>query len=333
MPASVIRGMAAGKPGSYPHAGDGPVAALHHGMRYLAVLLVGCVDSQPAPQCPENPRVLFFRSVVHAQVHDPQLAVGGTFDMALSCMISDLPGDLPLDRPFAVRSDSDAVTATASGNKVTLHGVHDGTTTVRVMSPDGAYTYDSLAVTTRQLDHLSIAGDDDAIPAGSALAFSTEWVTLAHARLTSSDGHALLDDSAQYTFPAGSSRSDSIGAPLLDGLFDYGAVATGDHDITVASGGATYTAPFPVVDRADAIAQADPTVTIAPGGGASICFDATNAGRFVAGLHWFYTIEGRAYDGGNCTQATAHDDINGDALIPVKATAGGQTLQVSVPIR
>jgi len=300
----------------------------------LPIALVGCLDGQPPPECPLDPKVLFSRAGGDsAPLGDPKLAVGGTLDVMLSCAISDLPGDLPLDRPFAVRVDSDAVTASTHGNEVRLRGEHDGTTTVRIVSLDGERTSGSFVVTTRSIDHLVLAGDDDQIPTGRELAFATEWVTLASARLTASDGSVLLDDSAEYYFPPGITRWNSMGGPLIGGWFDYGDVPVGDHMMSVVSAGVTYAAPFVVVDHADAIAVDDPAVAIAPGATAKICFDATNAGRFVSGLHWYYEVEGRLYNGGNCVQATAHDDFNGDSLVPVTAKAGGQTIQISVPIQ
>jgi hypothetical protein len=109
--------------------------------------------------------------------------------------------------------------------------------------------------------------------------------------------------------------------------FALANASVGDYAMTLTAGNvAAQSLTVTIVGGADAIAQIDPSSTLAPGD--DICFAATNAGRYVANLQWSFTIDNAAAAGvGNCISPDVdHGTVN------VTASAGGQTATVSMTV-
>jgi hypothetical protein len=296
----------------------------------LLCVLVGCVDSQASTRsrmCEANPNVRFIHQ--NQPVVALTVATGGTATLSLECTLEDLPGQAPFDLPStAMAGADDAATAELRAATLTVHGTHAGTTTVAITSSDGATHYGSLAVTVADVDHLTFRSTYDTIPPNVDLAFAKEFGTLAEVELASTTNAVLADDDMIVTPPAGATRTG-----IRPGVFDIAGTPLGDQTIAVATGGAIHSAPFIVVDHADAVALVDAHATVPASGTTSdLCFAATANGRFVAGLRWAFEIEGAMQGGANCQPVAKAEDANRDGMIAITATAGGASAQVSVAI-
>jgi hypothetical protein len=297
----------------------------------LLCILVGCVDSQastPSPMCESNPNVRFIHQ--NQPVVSLSVATGGTATLSLECVLEDLPGQAPFDLPSIVTNGADGVAAAElRAATLTVHGSHAGTSTIAITSSDGATHYGQLAITVADVDHLTFRSTYDTIPPNVDLAFAKEFGTLSEVELASSTGAVLADDSMIVTPPAGATATG-----IRPGVFDIAGTPLGNQTIEVASGGAMHSAPFVVVDHADAVALVDAHATIPASGTTSeLCFAATTNGRFVAGLRWAFEIEGAMQGGANCEPVAKTEDANHDGMVAITATAGGASAQVSLPIQ
>jgi hypothetical protein len=300
-------------------------------MRWLLVIaLVGCTSSpSDSTQC-ETLTVTFRHDISGPSPSAPlpTLAVGGTLEVAPQCRpASNYPEDyIPLDVPYSAVIDGDpaAVITSSADGRITLHGAHDGTSTLRIVGEDHT-TYGSVAIAVRSIDHIALgpSGGDEA-PPDIDLAFSTELATVARVQLAAADGLRLADDDLVITAP-GTSQ-------FLPDAISYSGIAPGNYTVEATSGTTPYSAPFIVVDHADSIALVNPSVTIASGG-TTVCFGAILGTRFVTGLRWAYMIDGFSTGGDNCQHVDPAEDTNHDGAIAFTASAGGQSIQASVPIQ
>lgn len=300
-------------------------------MRWLLLwFLVGCVDSQAStssPMCEENPNVRFIHQ--NQPVMALKVATGGTATLSLECLLDDLPGQAPFDLPSTVTASDAAATAELRSATLTVHGGHAGGTTIDIRSSDGAKSYGSLAVTVADVDHLTFRSTYDVIPSNMDVAFAKEFGTLAEVELATSTNLVLVDDGMIVTPPSGATATG-----IRPGVFDIAGTPVGDQTIEVASGGAMHSAPFIVVDHADAVALLGTHPTIPSSGDpADLCFTATANGRFIAGLRWAFEIEGAMQGGANCEPVAKAEDANHDGMVAITATAGGVSTQVEAPIQ
>jgi hypothetical protein len=277
--------------------------------------------------CESNPNVRFLHQ--NQPVQALTVATGGTASLSLECLLEDLPGQAAFDLPSTVTASADAVATDLHAATLTIHGSHAGTSTIAITSGDGATHYGSLAVTVADVDHLTFRSTYDVIPANVDVAFAKEFGTLAEVELASSTNIVLADDDMIVTPPMGATPTG-----IRPGVFDIAGTPLGDQTIEVASAGAMHSAPFVVVDHADAVALLDAHPTIpASGDTADLCFAATTNGRFVAGLRWAYDIEGAMQGGANCQPVAKAEDADHDGRVAITATAGGVSTQVEAPIQ
>jgi len=304
-------------------------------MRWLVLCaLVGCVDpngtpsNQPEGGCADIARVTFTHGGSSFVVQTLAIAEGGRANLALECILPDLPGRATWDLPSIATASNDAVTAFQNGSMLSIHGVHQGSASVAITASDGG-SYGSISIEVAPADHLAFGSENDDIPTNVEVAFAKEFGTLDEVKLASSAGVVLVDDDMVVTPPAGSTRS-----ALGPAFFDIAAMPLGDTTIEVDAGGSTLTAPFSVVDHADAIAlvNRDLMISSAPNSSSDVCFAATLGTKFVAGLLWSYTLEGAEIGGSNCDHVGAVSDVNHDGKVTVGTSAGGVSAQIDVPV-
>jgi hypothetical protein len=295
-------------------------------MRWLIpLLLAGCTEpASDSSLCGSSPELHFVR----ANGLPEAVAVGGTATFQLQCWFTDYPGEAPFDVPSVATTEPDpAASVDKGGATLVIAGVHAGTTTVQIISSDGATLYGSLEVEVAAVDHLAFRTGDT--PANMDVAFAKELGTLAEVMLEASNGDLLADDAMQLVPPSAAVRT-----AIRPGVFDYTATPLGDYVVEVDSAGTSYTLPFVVVDHADSVTLADPSVTIpVDGSDKSICFGASLDARFVSSLRWSFVTEAFPAESTNCLPLTSAADTNHDGMVAISASAGGASGQVNVPVR
>jgi hypothetical protein len=202
-------------------------------MRWLLVLilLAGCLeDEEPQRDCAGR-HAIFRHAPSRNSLYLPNLAAAGTLRASLVCDGGTaFYGERPYDVPFTVESDSpEIVSGAPEPGGVTIHALHDGVATVRIIDRnDGTSHLGSLDVTVMTIDHLAIR-------------FSGN---VAYADLLAGDGTRLMDDHAVLSLPPGA--TPYLDNSLRDGSFEYMALAAGTYTVKRTSGGTMYSAELVV---------------------------------------------------------------------------------------
>lgn len=304
-------------------------------MKRLLVALIlapACVGGQRAGtgECPtgevcspETPGGLQFigSSLIGSFVVGGPLAtaVGGTQEVQI-----DTEPALGVYVPFglAFTVDDDGGTGVRfdhqSGNVVTVRGVAATSNYLRILDPSNAELFDRKVLDAAQIASISLLPvTADTVPEGMPVVWASGEVDVGIALM--SDHDRLVDTSLVASLDGAVSRAwDMLVLPDAN---------AGSYALSVTAGNLAATAlTVDVVDAPDALAPVDPQPTIAAGD--DVCFAATNAGRFVAGLAWTFTIDGIAAAGvGNCVNT---DQATGN--ITVSAAAGGKTATIEMTI-
>lgn len=261
-------------------------------------------------------------------------AIGGTQDIALQYERDD--GVLiALDLPYNADDDGGAgVTIDGtSGSVVTVRGHGSRTNYLRIVDDANGGLMDRKQLTGAALETIELTPTDfELIPAGMPLAWMTGEQSI---------GVALSGQVQESTGPQTERLIDMAMQVVLDGATRTAwdtwklTAAVGSHPVAVTAGDKpTASLDLVVVDHADALTvQADAPTTVAPNQTASVCFTAANAGRYVVGLPWSYTIDGQPEIantiGRNCISVTPGQSTG---TIMIEAAAGGQTATATVAI-
>ncbi len=257
-------------------------------------------------------------------------AVGGTQDIDLQ--YDDGTGIWrDLDMPFTVDAAGAAGVAIdhVAGSIVTVRGVASLENYLRVLDANG----DLMDRTTLQgstVDTIALTvADFEEIPVGEGLVFATGEQSIGIA--LSSNGVRLVDTSMILAL-------DGSDRPAWDVLHVANATV-GHHAVTVTTGAnPAQSLDLEVVDHADAIALLDDAnQSLAVGEDNELCFAATNAGRFVAGLTWTFSSDnGTAVAPGPATAIVVHNCAivtpATSGVAHIQATAGGQTMTATVTV-
>jgi hypothetical protein len=249
-------------------------------------------------------------------------AIGGTQEIALD------DEDVPLTFPYTVDDQGGAGVRFdhQNGNVVTVTGAGSFSNYLRILDASTSELFDRKLVTGAQLDHVALIPIGlETVPTGMAVVYAAGPVDIVVAlfgQVQESAGPTdeRIVDTSMIASLAGATQ------PAWD-TFAFANASAGDYAMTLTAGNvAAQSLTVTIVDGADAIAQIDPSSTIAPGD--DICFAATNAGRYVAGLQWSFTIDDAAAAGvGNCVSPDVEH-----GTVDVTATAGGQTATVSMTV-
>jgi len=133
--------------------------------------------------------------------------------------------------------------------------------------------------------------------------------------------------------PTATSFPNTVNAVAFPGRYRIDVPTPGDFSIDVTAGALTTTIPFSVSDHADSIALDSPDLQLSTQHSNGVCFDAFEQGRRVIGLPWSFTTlamsEQALYP--NCLSVLVTDAQKGQT-VDVTASAGGQTLTVSLPV-
>ncbi len=249
-------------------------------------------------------------------------AIGGTQEIALE------DEDVPLTFPYTVDDNGGEGVRFdhQNGNVVTVVGAGSFSNYLRILDASTSELFDRKLVTGAQLDHVALIPSGlETVPTGMPVVYAAGPVDLVVAlfgQVQASSGpvdERLVDTSMQASL-AGATQ------PAWD-TFAFANASVGNYAMTITAGNvAAQSLTVTMVDGADAIAQIDPSSTLAPGD--DICFAATNAGRYVANLTWSFTVDDAAAVGvGNCISP----DID-HGTVSVTASAGGQTATVSMTV-
>ena len=309
--------------------------------RLLALLVVpACVGGERADtnQCPagetcspETPAGLQFigTSLLGGFVVDGPLAtaIGGTQEIQL-----DEEPALAVYTPFelAYTVDDDGGLGVRfdhqNQNVVTVRGVASRSNYLRILDPTTNELFDRKMVDAAQIDSITLVPvTADTVPAGMPIAWATGRVDV---------GIALSGQVQESSGPSEERLVDTSMVATLDGATQRGwdalelaNASAGTYALSVTAGNLAATSlGVDVVEAPDALAAIDPQPTIEAGN--DVCFAATNAGRFVAGLAWSFTINGVTTAGtGNCVDT---DQQHGS--ITVSASAGGKTATIEMTI-
>jgi hypothetical protein len=309
-------------------------------LAFALMVIPACVGGERADtnQCPagetcspETPAGLQFigTSLLGAFVVDGPLAtaIGGTQEIQLDeepALAVYTPFDLAYtvddDGGLGVRFDHQ------SQNVVTVSGVASRANYMRIVDPTTNELFDRKMLDAAQIDSISLVPvTADTVPAGMHVAWASGRVDV---------GIALSGQVQESTGPSEERLVDTSMVATLDGATQRGwdalelaNAAPGSYPLSVTAGNlAPMTIGVDVVDAPDALAAVDPQPTVSEGD--DVCFAATNAGRFVAGLVWSFTINGVTTAGtGNCVNTDQHL-----GNITVSATAGGKTATIEMTI-
>jgi hypothetical protein len=316
---------------------------------FLSLPLVGCYGGERAStgQCPAGetcsdltPHGLDFignHLVGELLLSGPRpTAIGGTQAVALQYDRGD-GVDIALDLPFTADDDGGLgvkVDAT-SGSQVVVRGAGSRSNYLRILDQDGLLM-DRKELTGAALDTIALVTEDfESVPDGMQLAFAqgprTFGVAL-YGNVQTSTGpqsQRLVDTSMDLQL-AGAERK------AWDTLSINATVGTSALAVTAGDKPAL-NVDFVVVDHADSVAPIQPAPsTIMTNGSASICFAATAANRYVAGLTWTYVIDGTDTqtkgDGTLDRNCVSVSTTRTSGTVTVQASAGGQTTAMALTI-
>jgi len=302
------------------------------GLLLALLAFPACVGGQRAAtgECPsgevcspETPDGLQFigSSLIGAFVVGGPLAtaVGGTQEIQIDTEPA-LGIYTPFELAFSVNDSGGAGVRFdhQNGNVVTVRGVAAKSNYLRILDPSNAELFDRKILDADQIASISLLPvTADTVPAGMPVVWASGEADIGIALMGSHD--RLVDTSLVATLDGSVSRAwDTLVMP---------SASAGSYALSVTAGNLAPTAlTVDVVDAPDALAPVDPHATVAAGD--DVCFAATNAGRFVAGLAWTFTIDGVATAGvGNCVNT---DQQAGN--ITVSAAAGGKTATIEMTI-
>ena len=221
-------------------------------------------------------------------------AIGGTQEVALQydrgdgiLIALDLPYSADDDGAIGVKVDH------SSGSVVTIRGMGSRSNYLRIVDPDTNELYDRKELTGADLTTIELAPIVyESIPTDASVVWITGDVKLGVALYggvqTGSGPYAyrIVDTSMQVS-AANTTR------PSWDTLQMLGA-QVGTYPISITAGNKpAANLDLIVVSSADALAAIDDgTHTLAPGQH-ELCFQASNAGRYVAGLdNWSFSVNG-----------------------------------------
>ena len=309
------------------------MAAIMKRLLVALALVPACVGGERSDsgQCPtgetcspETPSGLQFigSSLLGAFVVGGPLAtaIGGTQEIELDIEAA-IGVYVPLNLAYTV--DDDGGTGVRfdhqNGNIVTVRGAGSSSNYLRILDATTGDLFDRKMLTGSQIAAIAVVPATlDEIPTGMPVAYAAGQVDVGVALLDAS-GERLVDTSMVATLGGATQRAwDTLELPNA---------SPGDFALSVTAGDSSPSQlTVSVVGGADAMVAIDPASTIAPGD--DICFAATNAGRYVAGLAWSFTINGVATAGtANCVSG---DQPSGD--LTVTASAGGQTATVEMTV-
>ncbi|MDB4957978.1 MAG: hypothetical protein JWO36_5547 [Myxococcales bacterium] len=263
-------------------------------------------------------------------------AIGGTQDVTLQydrgdgfLVALDLPYLVDDDGAGGVRFDG------ATGAVATITGIGSRANYLRVLDPADNTLFDRKQLTGAALDTITLVDPGfERIPVDAQLVWATGAQDVGVAlfgQVQETSGpmsERLVDDTMTATL-AGADRTawDTFHAP--------NAVA-GTVPVTVAAGDKPATTlDFTVVTSADALAAIAPPTKIAPSGSQIVCFQATNATRYVVGLTWSYNVDGVQSTRGAGTQTRnciVADTTKTSGTVSVQASAGGQSATVTLAV-
>jgi len=265
-----------------------------------------------------------------ANVEGPSpTAVGGTQEIALE----DASDDAAFELPYTV-DDGGALGVeyvSHAGDIVTVRGTGIGANYLRILDTTGEL-YDRKQIVGAKIDSIQIipAGNEQ-VPVGEDVVFAAGRVTFSFAlwgQVQESSGpteERLVDTS--LTAQLANSLHSAWDTLELDGA------ASGGYAVDVAAGDlVARTMPVTVVDAPDAMSADDPPTTVPPADAndAFACFSATNAGRYVAGLEWTFTIDGvPQIQQTNCVSVVT---AKTSGTVTVVASAGGQSATIQLAV-
>lgn len=306
------------------------------------LLLLGSVGCLEGGQSARHPIELQLSGVLDlVNYHDIRnrfTAVGGTqtFELRRAGPRPNPPGPA-LELPFeaAVDEGSSVRIEAQQGASLTIRGVKPGTSTLRIFHEDGT-PMDELSLEVAEIQHIVLEPRvADRLPRDVLSRFdrAIAWAPGEHTFWVDpygADPILPLGDTSMHLVLAGAER---IGTNALH----IPAATVGTAPITVTAGDQTATIDFVVVDHADSaslITDFDPAPTsLTTGRLTSLCFQARNAGRYIMGLRWTFTVAGaiepRAQGTPNCIALTP-TQTSGD--ISVTAAAAGRSVSMTLPV-
>jgi hypothetical protein len=261
-------------------------------------------------------------------------AIGGTQVVRLE--YDDGDGfDSPLDIPYTADDDGGLGVRIEgmTGENLTIRGVASRKNYIRVMDSDGLLM-DRKELSGAALERMElVAGDYESVPEDTLLAFVPGQRKLGIAlygdvqTANGSESQRIIDTSMQLTLP-GSQRTawDTVQADVVVGTYPLEVVAGNKPAATL---------DVVVVDGVDTISQLGIDSTIPPNQSRSFCFQARNAGRYVAGLTWTFNVDavektqGDGMINRNCVSVTTTKVTGSVAL---QASAGGQSMALNLTV-
>lgn len=309
--------------------------------RSLLFLLgsVGCLEGGQSAQQPVELQLSGALDLVN--YHDRrnrQTALGGTQTFELR-RAGRLPGALgpALELPFEATVDegSGVRIEARQGASITIRGVKAGTSTLRIFHEDGA-PMDELSLVVAEIQHVVLEPRvADQLPRDLLSRFdrAIAWAPGEHTfgvDLYGADPFFPLGDTSMQLALAGAEH-------IAPNKLRVPAATVGTSPISVTAGSQAATIDFVVVDQADSaslITNSDPAPTsLTTGRLTSLCYQARNAGRYIMGLRWTFTVAGaikpQAQVTPNCI-ALIPTQTSGD--ISVTAAAAGRSVSMTLPV-
>jgi hypothetical protein len=221
-------------------------------------------------------------------------AIGGTQTIRLV----DAQDGEGLDGAYGTAVTGGAVALVAvTGDRVQVVGRAGGSSTLRIVEPDGDALLDKVALRTAVIAGVELVPLGEAVLSGRRVAWLADRPAEVAIRLRDAAGGLVIDDSAVVTgeveVRAGAAWDQVVLAP-----------APSDTPVTVIAGGVAFAAAVP---RADAVDTIVPFLDMADAdGGALLCFEARAGDRVVAGAGWSFAVDGEpaaSFGAANCTMA------------------------------
>jgi hypothetical protein len=251
-------------------------------------------------------------------------AIGGTQEVALQYDRGD--GILiALDLPFSADDDGGIGVKVdhTSGSVVTVRGAGSRTNYLRIIDPTTSELFDRKELTGADLSTIELAPIVyESIPVDATVVWVAGDVKLGvalYGAVQTGSGpydNRIVDTSMQVS-------AGSMTRPSWDTLQLLGATV-GTYPITVTAGNKpAANLDLTVVSHPDALAAIESSSTTLMPGSHQVCFQATNSGRYVAGLdNWSFAL-----DGVTITDTLAPKNC---ASFETTATSGTMTLHASV---
>ncbi|MFN0251607.1 MAG: hypothetical protein ACKV2T_32325 [Kofleriaceae bacterium] len=265
-------------------------------------------------------------------------AIGGTQEIELE--YERLNGlRYPLDLPWSADDDGalGVRVLEQSGNTVTVGGQRSRRNYLRIIDPDTAELYDRYEIAGAAISDIRLIGTEtEVVPQGAELVWAPgdQRVGIAlFGEVQDGSGPEIqrIVDSSMGLSLVGSQRTawDELRLPNA---------TIGVHSLTIEAGDVVpRTFDLEIVASADAlIVLGGGAPTVQPNSSTNVCFQASNAGRYIYGLTWQFNVDGEASTGGkqaamrNCVRVEAKP---GQTSIPVTAAAGGRQISIDVEVR